>query len=368
MYASRIAMPKKQPQRSELLTDNQQRSMKKLIILAGLLCTGLLFSNLTFKKKPPAVTADMPVAEVLAKLGDVPSPHLPKTDMPGVSALAGKELVLYGSAINSQGQGGTRISRHFVCTSCHNVERDEPDLRVVDPLARLNYVKEKRLPFLQGSALYGIVNRSVFYNGDYEKKYGDLVAPARNDLRQAIQLCATECSQGRLLKDWELESVLAYLWTIGLNMGDLNLPDSDVRSIDAAVQGAGDKSAALTLVKSRFLPGMPATFIDPPKDRKEGYAATGNPETGKLLYELSCLHCHQDKRYSFFNLDDSKLSLDFLDRHFPAYTRYSVYQVGRYGTSPMPWKRAYMPQYTKEKMSEQMMEDLRAYVGQRSDQ
>jgi len=58
-----------------------------------------------------------------------------------------------------------------------------------------------------------------------------LVKPARNDLRKAIQLCAVECSQGRALEDWEMESVLAYLWTIGLKMNDLSFSKKELKSI-----------------------------------------------------------------------------------------------------------------------------------------
>ncbi len=304
-----------------------------------------------------------PVAEVLETLGDEPLPHKPDLSVPGASAENGRDLVLYGSAFGPDGRLGKRISRHFVCTACHNVERDEPDLSLSDPIARLEYVAEKGLPYLQGSALYGIVNRTSFYNGDYYKKYGDLVSKARNDLREAIQLCATECSQGRPLEDWEMESVLAYLWTIGLKMDDLNLSDQDYQLI-AEAKSQGRQSKAIATIKEKYLPGMPATFVPPPEDRKRNVPVSGDANRGKLIYELSCLHCHQDRRYSFFLLDSSQLSLQFLDKHFSKYDRYSVYQVVRYGTSPVPWKRAYMPQYTLEKLNDQMLEDLRTYLRQ----
>jgi mono/diheme cytochrome c family protein len=111
---------------------------------------------------------------------------------------------------------------------------------------------------------------------------------------------------------------------------------------------------------------MPASFLEPPAGRGKGVAPAGDADTGRILYEQSCLHCHLQKRYSFLNLDSSKESLKFLDRHFTRYSRYSVYQVARYGTQPLPGKRAYMPNYTREKMSEQMLEDLRAYLRQAS--
>lgn len=339
--------------------------MKKGIIFLLPFLAVLLFSNYEWEADWE-VTEESTVADVLMKLGDAPSEHMVNKNVQDVTVDRGRDIVLKGRTKSPYGGKSERVSKHFNCTSCHNVERDEPDLTASNPEARLEYVNKKGLPFLQGSALYGIIDRTSFYNGDYEKKYGNLVEAARNDLRESIHLCATECAQGRPLEDWEMESVLAYLWTIGLKMDDLNLSDSEKMEIEKAVNQDKGKEAAIELVKSKYQSGFPATFLDPPSDRREGFSNTGDADRGKLIYELSCLHCHQDEKYSFFNLDNSNLSFDFLDKHFPTYTRYSVYQVARYGTSPIPGKKAYMPHYTKEKMSEQMLEDLRVYIEQKA--
>ncbi|HHM20867.1 MAG TPA: cytochrome c [Bacteroidetes bacterium] len=343
------------------LSHFKMKKIKYLTILFGSL---LLFANLAFQTSTSPLPATLPVQELLMKLGAEPAPHLPNKEVKGVSVERGRDIVLKGYTDHPDGGRSRRVSRHFVCTACHNVERDEPDLTKTDPMNRLQYVAGKGLPFLQGSALYGIVDRRHFYNGDYKKKYGQLVEPARNDLRQAIQLCATECSQGRPLEEWEMESVLSYLWTIGLKTGDLALSAGEQTQIENALNGRGDKIAARQLVESKYLRGAPATFLNPPADRQLGYSRYGDPETGRLIYELSCLHCHQNKRYSFFDLDASNLSFEFLAKHIPTYSHYSIYQVVRYGTSPLPGKKAYMPNYTKEKMSEQMLEDLRVYIEQ----
>lgn len=328
----------------------------------------MIFSAAFFLSLQPAsylADADKPVAEVLEMLGDEPLKHKVDTSIEGVSAERGRELVLTGFADKPGGGRVSKQSKHFVCTSCHNVRRDDPDLSVADPQARLLYASKMGLPFLQGTALYGAVNRTRFYNGDYEKKYGSLVSPARNSLREAIQLCAVECSQGRALEPWELESVLAYLWTIELKMDDLGLSEREYKRINTALAGEKGKEGAIQLIKSHYLQGAPASFVLPPKDRKEGYEnIEGDPANGKLVYELSCLHCHENERYSFFRLDNAKSTFKYLKKHFPRYTRYSVYQVARYGTSPIPGKGAYMPNYTLEKMSDQQLEDLRAYVEQ----
>lgn len=336
--------------------------MKKLFFLSSLVFITILFTSLQNAENSFfEIKKEDAVSDILKKLGDKPIQHRPNL-IKGASAQIGADLALRGIAKKPKG-GKTKIqSKHFVCTSCHNTVKDKPDLRVSDPQAKLEYANEKGIPFLQGTSLYGIVNRTSFYNGDYDKKYGELVKPARNNIREAIQLCAIECAQGRKLKNWEIESVLAWLWTLELKMEDLNLSENDYSTINQAINGQGDKSTAIDLVKSYYETGAPATFITPPDDRKKGYGLKGNPENGKLIYELSCQHCHKNKRYSYYNLDDSKLSFKHLSKHIDEYSRYSIYQVMRYGTPPMGGKKAYMPQYTQEKMSDQMVEDLRAYV------
>ncbi|MEL7021339.1 MAG: cytochrome c, partial [Bacteroidota bacterium] len=221
---------------------------------------------------------------------------------------------------------------------------------------------ENNMPFLQGTTLYGAANRTNFYNGYYVEKYGDLVEDAKDDIREAIKLCAIECAQGRDLEKWEVESILAYLWEIDLKIGDLQLTDTEREQIEKALSANATDTALVQLIKDKYLQASPATFVKPPKSRKAGYKLKGDPANGQLIYEASCLHCHDGQRYSFFNLNDEPLAHKFMIKHISRYTRYSLYQVGRYGTYPLPGKRAYMPLYTEEKMSNQQMEDLRAYM------
>lgn len=336
--------------------------MHKRLFPSVMLGVFLLFFG-TFWLQPKKIDRDTSVAQLLVELGDKPLPHQPDFSLEGVSVEVGRSLFQEGIAEKPGGGKTSRQSRHFVCTSCHNIEREDPDLSVSDPQARLAYVHENGIPFLQGTALYGAVNRTSFYNGYYEKKYGDLVRPARNNIREAIQLCAIECSQGRLLEDWELESILAYLWTIDLKVKDLQLSDQEMATIAEARPGIQSGATAIELIKSKYLKGAPATFVEPPKDRSEGYPGiTGDPDNGKLIYESSCLHCHEGGQYAFFELDDSKDAFQFLARNIDLYSRYSIYQVTRWGTVPLNGKRSYMPNYTAEKMSKQQSEDLRAYI------
>jgi len=310
------------------------------------------------------IAGDDSVHDVLAQLGEKETKNLSSTSLPDVSAEAGRRMVLEGFSQDGNGKKFAKLSNHFVCTSCHNIVKENDDLTSIDPQERLEYAKSNNLPFLQGSPLYGLVNRASFYNGDYVKKYGNLAKAAHNNIREAIQLCAVECAQGRRLKPWELESVLTYLWTLELKIKDLGLSDSELITVEKAINEGSGQKEAVALLQSKYRKDSPATFGRPPDDMAKGYDYEGDPVNGQAIYQLGCQHCHENQRYSFFELDDSKLSFDYLQKHLKRHRRFSFYWVSRYGTKPKPGKKAYMPQYTEERMSDQQLEDLRAYIDQ----
>jgi len=306
-----------------------------------------------------------PLIEVMAKLGAEMPSHYIKADAELVKR--GREMFIYGRTTTPEGKASKRISIYYECTACHNNVREDPDLALSNPESRLRYAQEKDLPLLQGTTMYGTVNRSGWYNGDYHKKYGDLVKPARHDLKGAIQLCAEVCAQGRKLEEWEMEAMLAYLWDIGYKMKDFNLGDTDMRTLNEAIEGKGDKKKALGLLNSLYLGGSPATFASPPEDKAVGYGLEGDAERGQAVYELSCMSCHGPSLdISGYVLDDEKVTFKSLKKNITKDTRFSIYEIIRKGTYSIPGHKPYMPHYTKERMSDQQIEDLRAYIEMRS--
>ena len=318
------------------------------------------------KSEIPTLKDNESVGKLLYQLGDDPGWYPVKTLKKSTAAI-GKDLFHTGFAQAGKGKGkkGKKQSKHFVCTSCHNIQREDKDLKVSDPQERLDYTMAAGIPFLQGTTMYGAVSRRTFYNGDYSLKYGDLVDAARNDLRGAIQLCAVECAQGRELKTWELESILKYLWTIDLKVKDLQLTNQEKVNLEA--QMSQNPKAAIATIQSRYLTGSPATFVKSDEERKSYDRQANDINNGENIYLNSCMHCHENGRYSFFELDTSKVTMKYLQQKATKYTDHSIYQAVRYGIYSTSGRKSYMPQYPIEKMSEKQLGDLRGYIDYMAD-
>lgn len=331
-----------------------------LLALISFIAIGILVLTVSgTSPEPKDSEGKMNINELRIELGDT----LPEYLYPNYTAeqaRMGEEIVKYGQARKEDGKMSKVVSIYYDCTHCHNLVQEDPVLTVSDPNARLGYAVENDLPFLQGSTLWGVVNRESWYNDDYYLKYGEWVEKARYNLKEAIQLCATQCAQGRPLKEWEMDAVIAYFNTIQITTEDIDLSLEDL----ASVSSDQDK---LELLKSKYLTYSPATFHDVPEVLSEGYSTNpGDPGRGRQVYLHSCQHCHEPHGPSELVLDDSRLSLRLLKRNMHKQNQYSLYYLLRIGTYSVPGHKPYMPHYTLERMSDQQVEDLRSYIEQAS--
>lgn len=299
------------------------------------------------------------LVDVLKSLGeDYPEHYVEDPDSMDIKR--GYDLIHVGKTTPPDGFASNAISKFYTCTSCHNVEREDPDLTVVDQDARLKYAMENELPYLQGTTFWGAVNKESWYNDDYVLKYGSLVEKAKGSLKGSINLCATVCSQGRELEDWEMKSILSYLWSLQMKMEDLDLSKKEIDHINELAES--DNDSAIAFIKSHYLTKSPATFADLPESKEKGYPFEGRPQFGKAIYELGCQHCHHAYGESDLVLDNSILTFKWLKKHMPENSKKSIYEIIRNGSYSELGHKEYMPNYTLEKMSHQQVEDLRAYI------
>ena len=327
--------------------------MKKLLFIVLILALSslLAFTHFQFADWDEST----PVAEVLKAWGDdLPSHFLGEVDP--VKVRMGMQLVNEGRA-TIDGNKTAFISKFYVCTDCHSLEREDPILTAHDPDARLRMAIQENNSFLQGTTFWGIVNRETFYNDDYKIKYGALVDDARHSLEGSIQLCAKECSSGRYLEDWEEEAIIHYYWTLQLTLGDLDLSDDDWLWINSS-------SRNIEKLKGKYAQSSPAHFGDWPENTAEGYKVTSKPDPaiGKEIYERSCQTCHRKYGCSQLILESEKLTFAKFTRNFDRNTKYNLYEIIRKGTYAELGHLQYMPMYPKERMSDWQIECLRAYM------
>lgn len=303
------------------------------------------------------------VSELLSAFGESLPPHA-KPDATAAQIKQGRELVYLGRTIGPDGKKSKYISKFYTCVSCHSPEKTNPNLKSFNPQDRLEYAAANNLKFLQGSTFYGIANRESWYNDDYVLKYGDLVKPASESLAESTQLCAKVCSSGRYLEEWELEAIMAYYWNNQIKLEDLDFTKEELEALNSTDESSNSEMVAM--IKSKYALKSPATFGHMPENQEEGYitALKGNPENGKKIYELSCMACHQEGGVSGTTFENSKLDFQKFKRNIGVKADYNLYQIVRKGTYAEHGKLRYMPLYPKERMSDQQLEDLRAYIEQ----
>lgn len=333
--------------------------MKKLLSIAFI---GVVIALLAFTQYDLAEwDKDTPVAAILEAWGDKMPVHAIGAIDP-VKVRLGMQLVNEGRA-TFEGKKSSFISKFYVCTDCHSLEREDPILTAHDPDARLRMAIEENNSFLQGTTFWGIVNRETFYNDDYKIKYGALVDDARHSLEGSIQLCAKECSSGRYLEQWEVDAIIHYYWNMQLTLGDLDLSDDDWLWINSSARNT-DHTKDIEKLKGKYAQSSPAHFGDWPENTTEGYKVTAKPDPaiGKEIYERSCQTCHRKYGCSQLILESDKLTFAKFGRHLGRNTKYNLYEIIRKGTHAELGHRQYMPMYPMERMSDWQVECLRAFM------
>jgi mono/diheme cytochrome c family protein len=341
--------------------------LNRLLIIVFIGLIGVLYS-ITYKSSTDIRViskrinvSELGLEDILSRLGDKPLNHRLVT-FDDSKAQIGLELIKYGKTSK---QKSKRISKHFVCTDCHNLGREFEELSDDSAENRLEYARKNGLNYLPGSTFYGIYNRTSFYNDDYIKKYGNLVDNARDTLENSIQLCAKYCSSGRYLESWEVEAIMHYFKKTELKLRDINLTENQLKNVlNSQKMNSEEKSELVSMIKSKYSQSYSAHF-KPTMDRNDRkYGEGGDVENGKAIYNSSCLFCHYDKRVTYLNLDETQITAQMFWRNIESYTDKSLYQIIRYGTYAKTGRKQYMPLYTDEKMSDSQINDLVAYIKQ----
>lgn len=306
----------------------------------------------------------------------------------------GEEIFTKGFVNKSPvtGAKSKHVSKYidYTCIKCHNNVREDQVLTVQSPDNRFkDFKNNSKVKLVQGTTLWGAVNRTSFYNGHY-KKYHSLLLPKPEisnkkqvdcektkdkckkinplSLAESIQICSYYCSDGiGYLEDWELNSVLAYLWTLELSIDDLSLKKGERKKIIEILTNRHKYSEEKikeqeNKIKNAYLQKSSATPRDKVKvnrvNRWQGENMKSNPnfkpsaQFGKLLYDKTCLHCHFEGSSVSDDIDED---LYYDDEEF-----HKMLQLGKKGTK----KKPYMPEYTLERLSKEQVLHIKEYLKQ----
>lgn len=279
----------------------------------------------------------------------------------------GKQLISRGVSVDFKGKKTNQTSPKLTCIACHTIVPEHQFPATIDPTQRLAFADSLNLPFLPGPPFYGLVNRVAFFNQDYQKKFQHknqaLLKTGHHDIRGAMQACNQIYAKGRVLDNWEIESMLAYLWTLELKVGDLSIPDSLLAILQASITQKIDNNRTLTVLEQYYSATYPATLNAPllVDERKRTSPVINDFNNGMKIYKLSCLYCHQNGRYTHLNLDSGEKSFEYLKKHFDDSSVHSMYDAHRYHPKSKA-NKATPPHYTAERMSDQQLQDVRFFI------
>jgi mono/diheme cytochrome c family protein len=291
------------------------------------------------------------LADEMISLG-LPIPEWSQKSYNNEEIELGRKLIEEGAI-----PGGKRVSAFFVCTDCHLNEKEKPTFGSHSADNNIAFAKKKNLDYLPATSFYGMINQTEYYSGDYIKKYGDLVLAARNSLEGAIQLCAQECSQGRKLTENEVTYAIAYLKDKELKLTDIFSKRTELEEYKRL-----KPDEKRLQIKNRFNSKRQNHFGS--TDLSVVSKLSGNKETGKYIFEKSCMSCHANERVSYYNIENNRLSKNDLLKRLNNKEN-ELLSIIRYGTQPLPGSKAYMPLFTNEKLSDQHIADLIAYLNEK---
>lgn len=307
-----------------------------------------------------------PILWVYAELGMEMPEHYISNPNPTLVAI-GEELVKKGKSNSPSGKSSSFISPYFVCTDCHNQEKEDPNPANPNPQARLEYALQNDIDFLQSTTFWGIVNRESWYNDDYIKKYGELVIPASKSLYESTQLCAQECSSGRMLEEWEWEAINHYYHSLQLTIADLELDERSLEVVSQLLSGSvalgeDQEQDLVASMKAKYMLRSPARFQDPSIAKANDQGKAGNKENGEKIFEQSCMTCHAYGGPSQLVLENDRLTKRKFRRNLGKGNYWDLYTIIRGGTYAELGHQQYMPLYTLDRLSEEQFADLRAFL------
>ncbi|MEM1441161.1 MAG: cytochrome c [Verrucomicrobiota bacterium] len=309
-------------------------------------------------RNPASISDATPLEDFLLLVGAETKPRPAGSQDPGL-AEAGRNLIYEGRLPSAEGQ---RLSEYFYCADCHSSEREMAILNSEGSASEhLDFAVAKELALQPAPSFAGVSNRLGFFESEMAKTL-DPPKEANSSLEGAVQFCATTIAKGRELNPVEVQSVIAYLYSLEWRIGDLGFRGADLAELKRRALNPREHRFIREEMLQRFPARTIATPGEPPSDPLAGYSIeeTPDPSRGNEIWAQACLQCHDAEGASphFFGDRDStyrKLLSLFEDG--------TVYRYIREGSGA--GSGIQMPSFPKEKLGDKEIEDLRAFIRNR---
>ncbi|MDF1823870.1 MAG: cytochrome c [Verrucomicrobiales bacterium] len=287
---------------------------------------------------PTSITDETPLLTILKGLGEEVE-NLPPDSRTEEKVESGYELASEG---HLESTAETQLSSYFYCFDCHGLSPDSP---------------------LPAATFSGLVNRTTFFNGASAVRYGDS-SNAHTDLNEAIQFCSSKIARGRALKQPEMDALLAYLWSLELKLGDLSYTGADLAELKRRSLNPAEHAEIVQELQERYLTVATVTKGSIPEDSATGYVLESSPDktNGEKIWKETCLHCHDAEGASEHFFGDKISTWKNLAKRFSGEGEESLYHLLRSGTFDPDQPGSHMPMFSKERLSDTDIEDLRYFI------
>ena len=308
-----------------------------------------------------------------------------------------------------KGRKKIKLSEHlsavteFTCNRCHNHSREDYFPQKEDPEERYKFILKrieegKKDVFMAPSpTLWGAVNREDFYAQQeaVRLKYRELdipnffdeavdvypngvekmacktqatrnvaADPAKVSIGAAVHLCGSYCNVAKkdpkteknFLKPWEYRALMTLLWEKELRLSDLELDKNELAKAGELIQELLKPNPDAEIVKTnrKIIEEKLLKKANGNPRNRVPQAENGDVERGKMLYSLSCARCHRGQGSP---VGGPALRLQ-PNVHDAAKIKKAVDNLSHVFDNPTP----YMPNFPKERLSVQQVEDIMAFI------
>lgn len=336
--------------------------MKKYLQVTGSIVVAVALVSFNSSIELDDLNMETPIIEALLHFDeDLKEPaHYLETLNPKLVE-QGRQLFENGYVTQDDGTLSSKVSDAFVCYDCHNLGRETESNLEYSPEKRLDYGLKNGLQYKMGATFWGVTDRVVWFSGSFiENSSADTLASYRTSLRGAVRFCTKELAKGRALEDWEVESLIHFANSLRWKMVDLQLDDQVFGILKNFFDEGRTVKKVISTIRLNTLERVQNTAVPEIKKGARTYGETGDPDSGKVIYNQVCMPCHGKEENGLNIIPNSKSEEKRFLKMLKKNDQRSLYVSLRNGLSDSGWKQYH--RFSWERLSDTQIENLVSFI------